>query len=1419
MRHPRAMLNRLLSFPKKQTEFMKHHVLKLVLAVCVLTGAGTALAQSVYEPYSFTTLAGLAPNPGPNDDTGSLARFNQPWGVAADSAGNVYVADTLNQTIRKITPGGAVTTLAGVAGSPGFADGPASTAQFSRPTGVAVNGAGTVVYVADFNNHLIRQISGGVVSTLAGSVGVSGTNDAIGTAAQFHNPFGVALSGAGTLVYVADMNNQTIRAITVPGGVVTTLAGAPNLAGSVDGANSAARFNTPRGLAVDGSGNLYVADAGNLTVRKILSSGGVSTLAGSVFTPGYTDGLGSAALFSVLNAMMGPFGGPCGVAVDAGGNVYVTDQGNHTVRKITPGGSVTTLAGLALTSGSTDATGSLARFNDPAGVAVDGEGKLYVADAANHTIRVGVTANTNPCANLVVNGSFETTSPVMSPSTYNNALNPTTGVPGWTTASTNSLEVWCNTVTFPASLGTNQLELNAQSADETVSQVVTGLSTHCPATFCFDYTGRFGLVNGTPNNDFTVTLTSGSSLVSLSLDPTAYATGGWVSFSTNFVPTASTMTIAFRGRPHYSDGTIATQGGAHIDNVSLTQCCQTNPCITFTGSTNKTVQCGSAWDFDAPTKIADACCTNFSLSFSTITNGGCPLVITRTWGISDTCGNSNTCSQMVTLRDTQPPAIICPANRIFVALNANCQLEIPTIRPPASDNCTPVSQLVYTQIPLAGTIVAGPSQSVTVTVRDACDHTSQCQVLVCGQDKTPPTLIYPKAVTVANCLVPNVLALVSGYDNCTASNQLVFTQSPLAGTPIAAGGNLVSVTITDLAGNSTTEVIPLTTTGPQSFLNGVFNTAVDSNKVVLGTGAIEPHYTLGPVPVGSPTGPGAYIAPQAVVLSAGWGWPLPPFTVSGWIVPELPYSDTYTAGGSYTYTNQFILPSGASPLAASLSGRWAADGDANMYLNGLTPVNQVSSPITPPGYNHWTYFTLNSGFLAFPAVNQLYFVVTNASGFGYDKFPALRVEFTSAVINCSTCTPPATIQKTLNQSQPLNSTAVFSVSVWGTPPLTLQWYHNGLALANSGHYSGVNTPTLTVTPLSYADAGMYYVAMANPCGASASVPARLIVTKGWGPWPWAWWNFAHIGKPMKATVGPDLSLQGTNIFGISSGTTKEFYLPDIGGQPANVMDVQPLPADTYIQLPLVAPPGSNSVGSYTLLMDFLVPDNSTNPADLFSIFDRWGNLIFSTAPGLAGEMLCLNGMVGDMPVSLFSTAALTLGAWNRGALVVEDDAQAGVAGQTGGGRLIFYLNGKLAGSTPFAGAAPFTSESLATLFSSPAGTTGESYVSGIQFHAVAMTPEIIAGLGDPGNTPLPGNDTSAGASPVLSVNTSNGVANISWTGSAYLLQETFDLSRDPWVDSLLPFEQSEINGNILTTSHAYPPMKERARFFRLIYSP
>ncbi len=180
--------------------------------------------------------------------------------------------------------------------------------------------------------------------------------------------------------------------------------------------------------------------------------------------------------------------------------------------------------------------------------------------------------------NLVINPSFEVTSPAVGPNSANFGLHPTTGVPGWETASTNFFEVWGNTVGgIPASLGTNHLEISAQSADQTVWQVVTNLNTNCLTTFCFDYTGRFGLVGGTFNNDFTVTLTGGHTL-SEYLNPAIYSIGGWTNYCVSFVPTSPTVTVAFRGHPHFSDGTLFTQGGAHIDNVSLVQCCDLPPC-------------------------------------------------------------------------------------------------------------------------------------------------------------------------------------------------------------------------------------------------------------------------------------------------------------------------------------------------------------------------------------------------------------------------------------------------------------------------------------------------------------------------------------------------------------------------------------------------------------------------------------------------------------------------------------------------------------------------------------------------------------------------------------------------------------------------------------------------------------------------
>ena len=303
--------------------------------------------------------------------------FSGAAGIAVDSAGNVYEADSQLHTIRKITYGGTVTTLAGSAGSPGSTDGTGSAARFNGPRGVALDSADNV-YVADFNGSTIRKItSTGVVTTLAGSAGSPGSADGTGTAARFSGPHGVTVDSAGN-IYVADLGNATIRKIT-SGGVVTTLAGTAGVTGSADGTGAAAKFFNPAGIAMDGAGVLYVSDRDNHTIRKITSGGVVTTLAGLAGAAASVDGTGSAARFNV----------PYGIASDSAGNLYVADTNNHTVRKVTSAGVVTTIAGLAGTAGSADGTGSASRFNAPYGVAVDSVGNLYVSSYGNSTIRWG----------------------------------------------------------------------------------------------------------------------------------------------------------------------------------------------------------------------------------------------------------------------------------------------------------------------------------------------------------------------------------------------------------------------------------------------------------------------------------------------------------------------------------------------------------------------------------------------------------------------------------------------------------------------------------------------------------------------------------------------------------------------------------------------------------------------------------------------------------------------------------------------------------------------------------------------------------------------------------------------------------------------------------------------------------------------
>jgi len=319
-----------------------------------------------------STFAGSGSNGHADNMNGQLATFDYPHDVTVDAAGNVFVADNSNYLIRKISPSGAVTTLAGTAGSNGYNDSSNGLlAQFNYPHGVAVDQSDNV-YVADLDNQVIREISAtGAVTTLAG-IGNSGYVDGSAQFARFDDPYSVAVDSSGN-VYVADEYNNAIRKIS--NGTVSTLAGS-GLVGAANGTGQAASFHGPHGVAVDASGNVYVSDSWNNLIRKITPAGLVSTYAGG----------GSTAATVTGPALSGSFNNPQGLAVDAWGTVYVADRGNNMIRAISPSGVLSVLAGQ-VTPGSTNATGTLASFDSPFGVAVDTAGNVYVADGNNDMIR------------------------------------------------------------------------------------------------------------------------------------------------------------------------------------------------------------------------------------------------------------------------------------------------------------------------------------------------------------------------------------------------------------------------------------------------------------------------------------------------------------------------------------------------------------------------------------------------------------------------------------------------------------------------------------------------------------------------------------------------------------------------------------------------------------------------------------------------------------------------------------------------------------------------------------------------------------------------------------------------------------------------------------------------------------------------
>jgi sugar lactone lactonase YvrE len=328
--------------------------------------------------------------------------FPNPAGIVADSTGNLYVSDGTTNTVRKVTPAGESTILAGATGEMGSADGTGTSARFRTPGGLALDSAGNL-YVADTGNSTIRKITpAGVVTTLAGSANSNGSADGTGAAARFSGPADLAIASDGTL-YVADSGNHTIRQIT-PTGVVTTVAGLAGTQGSADGDGNTARFNNPRGITVDTAGKIYVGDTTNNTVRAItLSPVNVTTLAG---LSGVTNASMSASL--TLQTLANPsstprppllesinntdpavanilLNGPTGLMAVGTQSLRLADTGNSTLLNINLTQNTATRIGLDGVAGHRD--GASPMFTNPRDITIDTAGNLYVADTGNSAIR------------------------------------------------------------------------------------------------------------------------------------------------------------------------------------------------------------------------------------------------------------------------------------------------------------------------------------------------------------------------------------------------------------------------------------------------------------------------------------------------------------------------------------------------------------------------------------------------------------------------------------------------------------------------------------------------------------------------------------------------------------------------------------------------------------------------------------------------------------------------------------------------------------------------------------------------------------------------------------------------------------------------------------------------------------------------
>ncbi|MDB6123519.1 MAG: hypothetical protein JWQ71_2512 [Pedosphaera sp.] len=464
----------------------------LLLAWSIIAPPMAVLGQTTYTPYAFTTMSSQG-------SSGSTLFVIQPYDICVDTPTNMYLACYTDYTVRKLsTPDGtnwSITLFAGAANSSGTNDGTGGSARFTYPNSVATDSHGNV-FVSDSGNNTIRKITpAGVVTTFAGKAGTSGNLNGSGGAARFNGIVHLAIDRDDN-IYAVEYGNNRLRKIT-PGGAVSTLAiGAPTVAEYGGGA------------CVDAAGNIFLASSTLYTIRKCSPGGVVTTIAGLQGVTGSTDGTNSAARFNVPND----------IAVDTYGNLYVTDAGNSTIRRITPDGTnwiVRTIAGSPGLTGTGNGTGSAARFKNPIGIAVDANGKVYVADTPNGIIRAGLPNGVNRWTSGV-NGRWEETAKWSAgiPSLGNTANYITNA------ATKIALIDATTTANFPASLNINNLLLSAPAGSTNyLAMFNTGLATPLKIheRFFIDSGGVVAITNSAIAVDYglAVGLTNGNAFLNI----------------------------------------------------------------------------------------------------------------------------------------------------------------------------------------------------------------------------------------------------------------------------------------------------------------------------------------------------------------------------------------------------------------------------------------------------------------------------------------------------------------------------------------------------------------------------------------------------------------------------------------------------------------------------------------------------------------------------------------------------------------------------------------------------------------------------------------------------------------------------------------------------------------------------------------